>query len=120
MSPIEATFVTSYLASLPRVYCDYYVDVTDVADIKVKALDIMKSQNYGGKYAKRHTECWSGKDGHFMSVGYAESFITYKPEIGKYLNVSDELLKWANEPEKSQLERCSQMVAEFVELDDEK
>ncbi len=119
MSPIEATIVGNYLASQPRVYCNYYVDVTDVAELKVKALDKMRSQNYAGDYAKRHTECWSGKDGHFMSVGYAESFISYKPEIGYYLNVSDQLLKWANEPETEHRKRCSKMIAEFVELDDD-
>jgi 4-oxalomesaconate hydratase len=119
MSPVEATIMLSYLSSQSRVYCDYYVDVTDVAELKVKALNAMRSQQYSGDYAKRETECWSGKDGHYMSVGYAESFITYKPEIGRYLQVSDELLEWANEPEKIRLARCSRMIAEFVTLDDE-
>lgn len=117
MSPMEATFKSTYLSSEPRVYCDYYVDVSDVAEIKVRALAKLKSQNYTRDYSKRHTECWSGKDGHFMSVGYAESFISYKPEIGYCLKVSDQLIEWANEPEIIHRERCTQMTAEFVRFE---
>lgn len=118
MCPVEATIKMSSLSAEPASYCNHYVDITDVAELKVKALDIMRSQQYEGDYARRHTECWSGKDGHFMTVGYAESFISYYPEIGNYLPLSEERRERANEPEKSTRERCSKMVAPFVKLED--
>ena len=118
MCPLEASIKITSLSAEPAAYCNLYVDITDVAELKVKALDIMRSQQYGGQYARRHTECWSGKDGHFMKVGYAESFISYYPEIGNHLPLSEELRQRANEPEKTTRERCSQMVAPFVKLDD--
>ena len=115
MSPIEASFRCNVLAAECLAYCNYYVDVTDVAELKVKAMDIMRSQQYQGPYARRHTEVWSGKDGHFMDTGYCESFVTYAPEVGQLLTVSDYLRKRANEPEKEKRARCSQMIVEFME-----
>jgi hypothetical protein len=75
---------------------------------------MMRSQQYQGAYARRHTEVWSGKDGHFMDTGYCESFVFYRPEVGQLLTVSDYLRKKANEPEKEKRDRCSQMIAEFM------
>lgn len=115
MNPIEATFRMSSLSAEPIAYCDYYVDITDVIELKVKALDMMVSQQYDGAYARKHTECWDGKAGHFMGVGYAEPFITNRPEIGHYLHVSKERLERANEPEKVTRERGSVIIAPFVE-----
>ena len=114
MNPLEATIKSSVLASEPSAYCNYYVDITDVVDLKVKALDIMVSQQYEGAYARKHTECWDGKNGHFMGIAYAEAFITCYPEIGDFLQVSKERLERANEPEKATRERGSVMIAPFV------
>ena len=115
MSPIEATIRSNILSAECLAYCNYYVDITDVAELKVKAMDIMRSQQYQGPYARRHTEVWSGKDGHFMDTGYCESFVTYHPEVGHLLSVSDYLRMKSNEPEKDKRARCSQMIAEFME-----
>ncbi len=115
MSPIEATIRSNALSAECLAYCNYYVDITDVAELKVKAMDIMRSQQYQGAYARRHTEVWSGKDGHFMDTGYCESFIYYRPEVGRLLQVSDYLRKKAGEPEIEKRNRCSQMIAEFME-----
>jgi LmbE family N-acetylglucosaminyl deacetylase len=100
MAPLEATFKSTFLSGVTPVYCDHYVDITDVVEKKVRALSLMKSQQYDGLYAKKVIECWNGKDGHYMTVGYAEGFVRYLPEISDGLTISDRRLAWENEAEK--------------------
>jgi 4-oxalomesaconate hydratase len=119
MAPIEATFNTTSLSGATAVFCDYYVDITDVAELKVKALDAMRSQQYGSDYARKAVETWNGKDGYFMSVAYAEGFSRYYPEIGDFLAVSQERRERANEPEAITRQRSSKLIAPFVKLQDD-
>ncbi|NJD04397.1 MAG: PIG-L family deacetylase, partial [Ruminiclostridium sp.] len=79
MSPLEATFKPTSLSGSTNVFCDYYVDITDIVEQKVKALDAMKSQQYEGDFSRKSVEIGSGKDGHFMTVSYAEGFVRYYP-----------------------------------------
>jgi LmbE family N-acetylglucosaminyl deacetylase len=99
MAPLEATFRPTALSGVTPVYCDYYVDITEVVHRKVAALAGMASQQYDGEYAKKVIECWNGKDGHFLTLGYAEGFVRYLPEIGDHLEVSSRRTSWANEEE---------------------
>ena len=41
-----------------------YVDITDVVDKKVKALDCLASQRYDGDYARKRAESVDGYWGH--------------------------------------------------------
>ncbi|NJD02388.1 MAG: hypothetical protein FIA99_07300, partial [Ruminiclostridium sp.] len=116
MAPQEATFKPTSISGSTNVFCDYYVDITDVAEQKVKALDAMKSQQYGGNYARKSIEIWNGKDGLYMAVAYAEGFVRYYPEIGEFLFVSQERRERANEPEAVKLERSSRLIAPYVKL----
>ena len=116
MAPLDALFKYTCLSAEERAYCDYYVDITDVAELKVKAIDRIRSQQYGGDYARKSVEIWNGKDGHNMHVAYAEGFVSYLPEIGDFLPLSEERLNRANDAEASVRARTDVMIAPFVEL----
>lgn len=116
MSPQEASFRGSCLDGEPATFCDYYVDITDVVELKVKALDCIRSQQYGGDYARRAVEVMNGKDGAYMWVPYAESFMRHWPEIGDCLNVSRERLERANEPESRKHARTDRFITPHVKL----
>jgi len=116
MAPGEATFRGTALAGGASSFCDYYVDITPVVEEKVRALDSMRSQQYGGNYARRSVEVWNGKDGFYLGIPYAESFIRCYPEVGDGLTVSPYRRQKANEPELETLHRMSTMIAPFVQL----
>jgi len=118
MAPVLATFAGTPLAAQVPVFCDYYVDITDVVELKVKAWDKIRSQQYGGNYGRKAAETWNGKDGFHMGWGYAEGFVRYHPEIGEYLTVSRELLDRSNEPEAVRHARTDVLIAPFVKLPD--
>ena len=116
MSPTTASFPWCCLSTQAATFCDYYVDITDVVELKVKALDCMRSQQYRGDYSRRAVEGVDGKNGTYMRVPYAEAFMRYWPEIGDYLTVSRERLERSNEPEAQMHARTDRFIAPFVEL----
>lgn len=116
MEPQTAVFGESCFAAQPPTFCDYFVDITDTAELKVKALDRMRSQQYGGDWARKVVEVLNGRNGHYIRVSYAEGFVRYWPEIGDYLSVSRERLERANEPEATMHARTDKFIAPFVEL----
>ena len=61
---------------------NYFVDVTDVVDLKVRALDQMKSQQYAGQYARKSVESWNGVFGFFKGTSYCEGFVMNTSEVG--------------------------------------
>jgi 4-oxalomesaconate hydratase len=93
---------------------NYFVDVTDAAELKVKALDMMKSQQYQGKYARKNVEIWSGGLGFGVRNPYCEAFILNKPVVAETIQICDHWLKRANEPEKNKVDRDYEMTAPFV------
>lgn len=115
MIPSANRMNDSYLSAMFQPYCSYYVDITDVVDKKVAALNCMKSQQYEGRYAMKRTEVCEGAFGHHMRVGYAEAFIPCSPEIGFLLPLSEERYLWANEPEAETRQRGSVMKAPFFD-----
>ena len=97
---------------------NYFVDVTDVADLKVKALDIMRSQQYHGEYARKGVETWNGCFGLHVRKPYCEAFMLNKPIVADTLHVSEHWRKRANEPEKDGMKRDFKMSAVFVPMPD--
>lgn len=93
---------------------NYFVDVTDVAELKVKALDIMRSQQYDGNYARKNVETWSGCFGYNVRNSYCEGFVLNRPVVADTLEVCEHWRKRANEPEKERMDRDYMMVAPFV------
>lgn len=98
-------------------YPEYYVDVTDVMDLKVKAVTMMGSQKYDVEgYAKKRAEHWNGNFGVRVRLPYAECFAFQWPEIGKTIPVSEYRHYLANADERELLENMSNLSAQDVEI----
>ena len=70
-------------------YPDLIVDITDVVEAKVAALDAMRSQQYGGDYARKTIEMVDGAMGSIGGVAYGEGFMTYLPKVTRTFPVSE-------------------------------
>ena len=99
-------------------YPDVIVDITDVVEAKVRALDAMRSQRYGGDYARKTIEMVDGAMGSIGGVAYGEGFMTYHPDTGRLFPVSDWLLQRASESEEDLMNRRSRIVAATLDLPD--
>ena len=74
-------------------YNDVFVDITDVVDKKLAAMDCLKSQGYSGAYARKRIETSDGAFGVAGGVAYAEGFISSRAETHYYLPVTDYALE---------------------------
>jgi LmbE family N-acetylglucosaminyl deacetylase len=92
-------------------YVDLLVDVSDVIDRKVAALDRISSQYYGGAYSRKVHETSDGRYGQAGLVGYAESFQAYRPRVTYTIPVSDADLLRAEEPHENQMARRGELTA---------
>ena len=101
-------------------HCQVYVDVSDVIELKVKALDRMRSQQYGGECAWKRVEAVEGSAGFAVSLPYAEPFIVAYADVHHTLPVSDFRLETANEVEKSQRERVNFIASRHGNLENYK
>jgi len=72
---------------------DVFIDISDVIEKKLAALDCMQSQGYGGEYARKRIETSDGAFGATHRVGYAEGFIKLDSELHYYLPVTEDALK---------------------------
>ena len=105
-------------ASLPRnvwdarggYYNDVFIDITDVVDKKLAALDALESQGYGGAYARKRIETSDGAFGTAGGVAYAEGFITLNAETHHYLPVTDHARMGAKESDFEKIERVSYKI----------
>jgi LmbE family N-acetylglucosaminyl deacetylase len=97
----QVFFFGTGAASLPRnvwnaaggYYNDIFIDITDVIEQKLAALDCMVSQGYGGAYARKRIETSDGAFGNAGGVAYAEGFIAMNAETHYYLPLTDYALK---------------------------
>jgi LmbE family N-acetylglucosaminyl deacetylase len=85
------------LSASAGVFCPIFIDVTDAIEKKVRALDKLKSQLYPGQYARKCIEANEGHYGLFSGVSYAEPFVMYRPEVLRYLPLSDFLREHTQE-----------------------
>jgi len=95
---------------------DYIVDITDVIDKKVKAMDLITSQYYNGAYARKCHEVCDGRTGGFGGVAYGEAFQSFFPRTCYRLPVSDAVLRAQVEPNHEGMARRSEMVAALMPL----
>jgi LmbE family N-acetylglucosaminyl deacetylase len=107
-------FRGSCLAGGVPCFPDVYVDISDFAEMKVRALDKMATQQYSGAYARKAVEAAEGQAGFFVRVAYAEPFIRYGPEVVEYLPVSEARLARARESESEMHARMDRLVAHRV------
>ena len=70
-------------------YNNVFIDISDVIEKKLAALDCLVSQGYGGAYARKRLETDDGAFGVSAGVPYAEGFISASSETYYHLPVSD-------------------------------
>jgi len=76
-------------------YNDVFIDITDVIDKKLAALDCLVSQGYSGAYARKRIEASDGAFGVGALCPYAEAFIKLRSETHYYLPVTEHARKVA-------------------------
>jgi LmbE family N-acetylglucosaminyl deacetylase len=77
-------------------YNDVFIDITDVVEDKLAALDALVSQGYGGAYARKRIETSDGAFGGAVRCAYAEGFIKMNAECHYHLPVTGHALELAN------------------------
>ncbi len=92
------------------------IDITDVIDKKVKAMDFVSSQYYGGAYARKCAETGDGNHGQTSGVAYAEQFQSFMPMKQYTLPISDYDLDLIDEPGESILGRRGEIVGAHMPL----
>jgi 4-oxalomesaconate hydratase len=76
-------------------YNDVFIDITDVIEKKLAAMDCLESQGYGGAYARKRIETSDGAFGEAGGVSYGEGFISLHAETHYLLPVTDYALRRA-------------------------
>ncbi len=102
-------------ASTCRV--DLYVDISDVIEKKVMALDQIGSQYYGGPYARKRSETEDGSFGQKASVAYAEPFQRFTPMVRYTLPVTDAELAGIDMSPEEGMGRRSEIVGGLMPLE---
>ena len=92
-------------------YNDVFIDITDVVDKKLAALDCLVSQGYGGAYARKRIETSDGAFGVAGGCAYAEGFISLKAETHYYLPVTEHALKVARSSDHQLIEQRSYRIS---------
>ena len=92
-------------------YNDVFIDITDVADKKLAALDCLVSQGYGGAYARKRIETSDGAFGVAGGCAYAEGFISLKAETHYYLPVTEHALKTARQSDHELIKERSYRIS---------
>ena len=106
-------------AALPRnvwnaaggYYNDVFIDITDVVDKKLAALDELVSQGYGGAYARKRIETSDGAFGGAGQCAYAEGFISMNAETHYHLPITEHALKCARESDHEHIAGVSYRIS---------
>jgi len=75
--------------SLYGVRNDLFIDITDVIDRKIAAMDCFVSQGYDGAFARKLIESNNGEFGRAAGVNFAEAYCRMNNETHSLLPVSD-------------------------------
>jgi LmbE family N-acetylglucosaminyl deacetylase len=86
-------------------YNDVIIDITDVVEKKLAALDCLVSQGYGGAYARKRIETSDGAAGVAGGVPYGEGFISDRSETHYHLPVGDYSLQRARSSDHENINR---------------
>jgi hypothetical protein len=92
------------------------VDITDVIDKKVKAMDMISSQYYGGAYSRKCHETCDGRTGGFGLVAYGEAFQGIWPETVYTLPFSEADARRSLDTGEAMMARRSEIVAALMPL----
>jgi LmbE family N-acetylglucosaminyl deacetylase len=91
-------------------YNDVFIDITDVIDKKLAALDCLVSQGYGGAYARKRIETSDGAFGNAGRCAYAEGFISLNAEVHDYLPLTEYALTVARSSDHENMARYSYRI----------
>ena len=95
---------------------DLYVDITDVIDKKVEALDEISTQFYGGPYARKRAETSDGSFGQKASTAYAEQFQRFQPMVLYTLPITDAELDHVTMASADMMTRRGEVVGGLMPL----
>lgn len=90
------------------------IDVTDVIERKVKAMDCLRSQYYPGGLARKVLEGLGANHSVHSCVPYGEAFLRFYPDVQHYLPVCEHNLRIYSEPLEKTYARLGTMIAPFV------
>ena len=91
------------------------IDITDVVEKKVRALEKLKSQFYSGPAGRKLIECQNGYFAFHARVPYVEPFYPWRPEVYKTLPVSDFNLKLKSRTSKELFDESARMIVPFLD-----
>lgn len=114
----QVFFFGTGAAAIPRsvwqseggYYNDLFIDITDVVDKKLAAIDCLESQGYGGLYARKRIETSDGAFGMAGGTAYAEGFIKMNAETHYYLPVTEHALDAARASDHENMTRKSYRI----------
>lgn len=89
------------------VYNNVFIDITDVIEKKLAAMDCLASQGYAGAYVRKRIETSDGAFGTAGGCAYAEGFIAPDSETHYYLPVNDYARQLARMSDHEQMARYS-------------
>ena len=95
---------------------DVYVDISDVIEKKIAAMDCIESQYYAGMYARKSTEMGDGSHGNMVSTTYAEQFQRYTAQICYKLPIADFEVRLADESREETMKRRAHMIDHMASL----
>jgi LmbE family N-acetylglucosaminyl deacetylase len=110
MSPFAYVHNNSLNQGTGFFRADIAVDISDVVEKKIQAMDCIESQYYGGSYARKCMEMNDASQGNGVGLPYAEQFQRYNPQRCYKLPVSDFELKTAGETRQEMMTRRGYMV----------
>ena len=79
-------------AAFRGIYNDVLIEITDVVEKNLAALDCLVSQGYGGDYARKRIETSDGSFDSSGRVAYAESFISMEAKVHDHLPITPKAL----------------------------
>ena len=97
-------------------HIDVFVDISDVIDKKVRAMDCISSQYYSGAYARKSIEMSDGAYGNVAKIPYAEAFQRVRPLVVCKLPCTDYDILLSEETKESGTRRVSTMIAARMPL----
>lgn len=114
----QVFFFGSGGASIPRnvwdsqrgCHNDVFIDISDVVDKKLSALDALASQGYGGAYARKRIETTDGSFGQAGQCSYAEGFIKLSAETHRYFPITEHALELARSSDHEVIARTSYRI----------
>lgn len=110
----ETTLLDHVAGRFPMII----IDVTDVIELKVRAMDCLKSQYYPGGLARKVLEGLGANHGVHACVPYGEAFLRHYPDVQHFLPVSEHNLRIYTEPLEQTYARLGKMIAPFVPFEE--